>query len=123
MSMSPYYPAWRYLVPVDADIELTTIGMDFQDDGMVRMQRFGQIHFEVERQRIDWIAKENEDVGKEHKSANACNEAANPNRSRVSLRSRCLHPGGGSPYCFAPDPYFVDYGCLKQVSLSTCPVA
>jgi hypothetical protein len=63
-----------------------------------------------ENGRIDWIAKENKDVDKEHKSATVCNEAANPNRCRVSLRSRCLHPGGGSHYCFAPDRYFVAYG-------------
>jgi uncharacterized protein (DUF1684 family) len=55
----PYDPAWRFLLPVDVDIQPTTIEMDLQDDGLVRMQRFGQIRFEVEGQPVSlslyWI--------------------------------------------------------------------
>jgi uncharacterized protein (DUF1684 family) len=55
----PYDPAWRYLLPVDTDVEPTITEMELQDDGLVRMQRFGQIHFEVEGQPVSlslyWI--------------------------------------------------------------------
>jgi uncharacterized protein (DUF1684 family) len=55
----PYDPAWRFLLPVDTDIERTITEMELQDDGPVRMQRFGQIHFDVEGQSVSlalyWI--------------------------------------------------------------------
>ena len=54
-----YDPAWRFILPVDRDVEPTTIEMELQDDGPVRMQRFGQIHFEAEGQPVSlslyWI--------------------------------------------------------------------
>jgi uncharacterized protein (DUF1684 family) len=55
----PHNPAWRYLLPVDKAIEPTITEMELQDDGLVRMQRFGKIHFEVEGQPVSlslyWI--------------------------------------------------------------------
>lgn len=48
----PYIPAWRFLLPVDTGVEPTIIEMELQDDGLVRMQRFGKIHFVVEGQSV-----------------------------------------------------------------------
>jgi uncharacterized protein (DUF1684 family) len=55
----PYDPVWCCLLPVDTNVEQTITEMELRDDGLVRMQRFGQIHFEVEGQSVSlslyWI--------------------------------------------------------------------
>lgn len=55
----PYDPAWRFVLPVDQDVEPAIIEMELQEDGLVRMKRFGQIHFEVGEQLVSlslfWI--------------------------------------------------------------------
>ncbi len=55
----PYNPAWRFVLPVNTDVEPTIIEVTLQDDGITRMRRFGKIHFEVGEQRVSlslfWI--------------------------------------------------------------------
>jgi len=55
----PYNPAWRFVLPVDTDVEQSIIEVQLQDDGLTRMQRFGQIHFAVGGQQVSlalfWI--------------------------------------------------------------------
>lgn len=46
----PYDPAWRFVLPVDTDVEPDVIGVALQDDGVTHLQRFGKIHFEVSGQ-------------------------------------------------------------------------
>jgi len=48
----PYDPAWRLVLPVDTKVEQAIIEVELQGDGLVRMQRFGQIHFEVAGQAV-----------------------------------------------------------------------
>jgi hypothetical protein len=43
----PYDPKWRLVLPVNTKVEQETIKVELQGDGLVRMQRFGQIEFEV----------------------------------------------------------------------------
>jgi len=55
----PYDPAWRFLLPVDTKVEPEIFEIDLQEDGRMRMRRFGQIHFEMVGQAISlslfWI--------------------------------------------------------------------
>lgn len=55
----PYDPAWRFVLPVDTDVEPDVIDVALQDDGVTRLQRFGKIHFEVADQSVSlslfWI--------------------------------------------------------------------
>jgi hypothetical protein len=51
----PYYPYdsnWRLVLPVNSEVEQETIKVELQGDGLVRMQRFGQIEFEVAGQAV-----------------------------------------------------------------------
>jgi uncharacterized protein (DUF1684 family) len=48
----PYDPAWRFLLPVDTNVEPEIIEVELQHDGQVRIQRFGRIHFEVAGQAV-----------------------------------------------------------------------
>lgn len=48
----PYDPAWRFVLPVDTNVEQAVIEVELQGDGPVRMQRFGQVHFEVAGQQV-----------------------------------------------------------------------
>jgi hypothetical protein len=55
----PYDPAWRFLLPVDTNVEPGIVEVELQHDGQMRMQRFGRIHFEVAGQAVSlalfWI--------------------------------------------------------------------
>jgi len=55
----PYDPAFRFLLPVDTDVEPAILEMELQDDGLVRMQRFGKVHFAVDDRAVSlslfWI--------------------------------------------------------------------
>jgi uncharacterized protein (DUF1684 family) len=55
----PYDSAWRLLLPVDTKVKPEIIEVSLQEDGLTRMQRFGQIHFEVAGQKVSlslfWI--------------------------------------------------------------------
>lgn len=55
----PYNPAWRFILPVDTEVEPDIIEVYLQHDGLVRMQRFGQMHFELAGQPVSlslfWI--------------------------------------------------------------------
>jgi uncharacterized protein (DUF1684 family) len=46
-----YDPAYRFLLPVDTD-EPLTIEADLRDDGLIRLQRFGRVHFELAGQSL-----------------------------------------------------------------------
>lgn len=48
----PYDPAWRLVLPIDTNVEQSTIEVELQGDGLVRMQRFGRIHFEAAGQKV-----------------------------------------------------------------------
>lgn len=51
-----YNPAWRFLARVDTDVEPTIVEMELHEDGLVRMQRFGRIHFRVQGQAASlWL--------------------------------------------------------------------
>ncbi len=55
----PYDPAWRFVLSVDTNVEQAVIEVQLQEDGLTRMQRFGQIHFAVGGQKVSlslfWI--------------------------------------------------------------------
>jgi len=55
----PYDAAWRFVLPVDANVSPDIIEIELQADGVTRLQRFGQIHFEVAGQPVSlslfWI--------------------------------------------------------------------
>jgi hypothetical protein len=59
LSYYPYDPAWRFVLPVDTEVEPILLEIELQDDGLVRMQRFGQVHFEAAGQKLSlalfWI--------------------------------------------------------------------
>jgi uncharacterized protein len=48
----PYNPNWRMVLPVNTAVEQETIEVELQGDGLVRMQRFGQIEFKVAGQTV-----------------------------------------------------------------------
>ncbi len=54
-----YDPELRFVLPVDSSVEPETFNLELHDDGLVRMRRFGRIHFTVEGQRVSlslfWI--------------------------------------------------------------------
>ena len=54
-----YDPAYRFVLPVDTDVEPQTLEMDVEDDGLVRLRRFGRVQFNVGGQAISlslyWI--------------------------------------------------------------------
>ena len=55
----PYNPAWRFLLPVDTQVEPEIFEFELAVDGKTRMQRFGKIHFEAAGQAVSlslyWI--------------------------------------------------------------------
>ncbi|HSH79892.1 MAG TPA: DUF1684 domain-containing protein, partial [Herpetosiphonaceae bacterium] len=55
----PYDSALRFLVTVDTAVEPETFNLELQDDGLVRLRRFGRIDFTVEGQDVSlslfWI--------------------------------------------------------------------
>jgi len=52
LSYFPYNLALRFVLPIDLAIEQQTIEIDLPDDGLMRLQRFGRIHFEVDSQPV-----------------------------------------------------------------------
>jgi len=55
----PYDSALRFLLTVDTEVEPEIFNLELQDDGLVRLRRFGRINFTVERQDVSlslfWI--------------------------------------------------------------------
>jgi uncharacterized protein (DUF1684 family) len=55
----PYDPAWRFVLPVDTNVEPEIIEIQLQDEGLTKMQRFGKIHFEIKAEPVSlslfWI--------------------------------------------------------------------
>jgi uncharacterized protein (DUF1684 family) len=43
-----YNPAWCLLLPLDPNVEPTVLEVELQADGLVRLQRCGRIHFQVD---------------------------------------------------------------------------
>lgn len=48
----PYDPKWRFVLPVDTNVEQAIIEVELQGDGLVRMQRFGRVDFEVAGRQV-----------------------------------------------------------------------
>ena len=42
-----YNPALRFIVPIDDQVESEVLEVELSEDGRVRLQRFGRVHFEV----------------------------------------------------------------------------
>ena len=59
LSYFDYNPAYRFLLPVDAAVEPLVVEADLGDDGLLRLQRFGRVHFELTGQNLSlslyWI--------------------------------------------------------------------
>jgi uncharacterized protein (DUF1684 family) len=55
----PYDPAWRFVLPVETNVEPDIIEVSLRDDGRTRMQRFGRVRFSVEGREVSlslfWI--------------------------------------------------------------------
>ena len=55
----PYNPSLRYRLTVDTNVEPEVFELELQDDGLIKMQRFGKISFEVAGQPVSlalfWI--------------------------------------------------------------------
>jgi uncharacterized protein len=49
-----YDPAYRFVLPIDTDVEPQTLDMNLQDDGLVRLNRFGRIHFAIGGQSVSF---------------------------------------------------------------------
>jgi uncharacterized protein (DUF1684 family) len=47
-----YDPAYRFLLPVDTAVEPAVFEIVLEHDGVVRIQRFGRIHFQIGRQAV-----------------------------------------------------------------------
>src|SRR3954451_23321036 len=47
-----YDPAFRFVLPVDTDVEPEVLNIELQDDGLVRMRRFGRIQLIVGGQEL-----------------------------------------------------------------------
>jgi hypothetical protein len=48
----PYDPAWRFVLPIDTAVEPEIIEIQLEHDGLMRCQRFGQVHFTVQGQAV-----------------------------------------------------------------------
>jgi hypothetical protein len=55
----PYNPDLRFLLPVDTAIEPMVMEYELPEEGLIRLKRFGKIHFEVDGQSVSlslfWI--------------------------------------------------------------------
>ncbi len=55
----PYDPKWRFVVPIDTDVETEIINIQLQHDGETRLRRFGKVHLEIDEQAFSlslyWI--------------------------------------------------------------------
>jgi uncharacterized protein len=55
----PYNPEFRFLLPVDTNIEEKVLEFELPEEGQIRLVRFGQIHFQVEERPVSlslfWI--------------------------------------------------------------------
>ncbi len=47
-----YAPAFRFLLPIDSAVEPAIFEIALEHDGIVRIQRFGRIHFQVGEQAV-----------------------------------------------------------------------
>ena len=54
-----YDPELRFVLPIDSDIDPEVFEVPLQDDGIMKMQRFGKVVFEVAQQNVElslfWI--------------------------------------------------------------------
>ena len=48
----PYNPDLRFILPIDRAVEQQTIEIDLPEDGLMRLLRFGKIHFTIEAQPV-----------------------------------------------------------------------
>ncbi|MDH3676392.1 MAG: DUF1684 domain-containing protein [Anaerolineae bacterium] len=48
----PYNPAWRFVLPLDTNVVTEVTEMELKDEGITRLQRFGQVHFDVAGQTV-----------------------------------------------------------------------
>ena len=48
LSYYPYDPKWRFVLPLDTDVEPSIIDIQLRHDGLTRLQRFGRVHFEAQ---------------------------------------------------------------------------
>src|SRR5258708_3282278 len=46
----PYEPSWRFVLLIDHNVEPGVLELNLNDDGPIRMQPFGQVHFTVNAQ-------------------------------------------------------------------------
>lgn len=47
-----YDPAWRFVLPIDTGVDPTIVEVQLEKDGLVRMERFGKIHFTAGGQQV-----------------------------------------------------------------------
>jgi uncharacterized protein (DUF1684 family) len=47
-----YDPVYRFVLPVDTKVEPQTLEVDLETDGLVRLRRFGRVHFTHEGQAV-----------------------------------------------------------------------
>jgi uncharacterized protein len=47
-----YDPAFRFLLPVDSSVEPAVFEIALEHDGVVRIQRFGRVHFQIGGQAV-----------------------------------------------------------------------
>ncbi len=52
LSYYEYDPSFRFLLPIDPNVEPGVLEVDLPEEGRLRMQRFGKIHFLVDGQRV-----------------------------------------------------------------------
>jgi uncharacterized protein (DUF1684 family) len=52
LSYFTYNPELRFVLPIHQAVEQQTIEIELPDDGLMRLQRFGKIHFDVDDQQV-----------------------------------------------------------------------
>ena len=52
LSYFAYNPDLRFVLPVDLAVEEQIVEIDLPDDGLMRLQRFGKVHFTVDGQPV-----------------------------------------------------------------------
>jgi len=54
-----YDPAYRFVLPIDTNVEPQTLEVELEADGLVRLRRFGRVHFALNGQTVSlslyWI--------------------------------------------------------------------
>jgi uncharacterized protein (DUF1684 family) len=47
-----YNPAYRFLLPIEIENQPEILEVELPDEGLMRLQRFGKIHFEIEQKPV-----------------------------------------------------------------------